>query len=227
MQYNKLDIKPGQIFGRLTIIGEDEQKGYIRYFLCRCDCGSEKEIALTKLRQGHTQSCGCFMRQRAKECNFKHGLIHTRLYNIWSKMKDRCLNPTSKHFKWYGKRGIVICNKWFDFLTFYTWALTNGYKDNLTIERIDNNGNYEPSNCTWIKASEQQKNRNCCNKIIYRGKTQNITAWAKEFGLARNTLYNRLKGGMPINEAFTKLVKYIGIRTRQTAKCHGEDMSAA
>lgn len=93
-----------------------------------------------------------------KNNNYKHGMSGTRLHRIWTEMKTRCLNQNDCHYKWYGARGISVCDEWLDFVPFSEWALSNGYKDDLTIDRIDNDGNYEPSNCRWITQSEQCKN---------------------------------------------------------------------
>lgn len=138
-------------FGRLVAIerGPNDSKGKT-VWKCRCDCGNEKYIRATSLQQGLIKSCGCL----------RHGLRHTRLYTIWSHMQQRCENPKHNRYHLYGGRGISICPEWRnDFYVFYEWAMCNGYKDTLTIDRINPDGNYEPQNCRWATVSEQNRNR--------------------------------------------------------------------
>jgi hypothetical protein len=161
----KADINHGDRYGRLVIIQEAPKRGNFRYFECKCDCGNMKVVAMGALRKGVTKSCGCLMseaKRMEKPCKWteNHEHVGTRLYRIWTDIKKRCLNSKSNAYKWYGGRGITICNDWSNrFLAFREWALQNGYSDNLTIDRVDVNGNYEPANCRWITIQEQQKNR--------------------------------------------------------------------
>jgi hypothetical protein len=135
-------------------------KGGLSYWRCRCDCGAETIVTLSNLQCGHVSSCGCYRREHMIAANKTHGGKGTRLYEVWHGMKYRCLNPKSKPYMNYGGRGITVCDSWInDFEAFRAWALSNGYNDNLTIERVNRNGNYEPSNCKWIPLSEQPKNR--------------------------------------------------------------------
>lgn len=126
----------------------------------------------------------------------KHGKYNTRLYRIWSRMKTRCYNKKYEHFKHYGGRGIKVCDEWLnDFMSFYDWSMSNGYKDNLTIDRIDVNGNYEPSNCRWLTNEEQQNNKRRNIRLTYNGKTQTITQWARELGIKRELIERRHRRG--------------------------------
>ena len=156
----------GRKFNRLTVIEYDHSdKHYNSYWLCKCECGKETIVTAGRLRSNHTKSCGCYMRERSKETcinkNIKHGLSKTRLYNIWSNMKERCENNNHPDYKrWYGARGITVCDEWRnDFKAFYDWSMSNGYSDELTIDRINNDGNYEPTNCRWVDAKTQANNR--------------------------------------------------------------------
>lgn len=157
-------INVGNRFGRLSVIREVEKQGYYRFFECLCDCGNTTIVSMSNLRKGTTQSCGCYhweqnKAERPKMQSENHQYIHTRLYNIWVGMRKRCNSEKHRAFKWYGQRGICICNEWSRFLNFRNWALHNGYKEDLTIDRINVNGDYEPNNCRWITIQEQQKNR--------------------------------------------------------------------
>lgn len=135
----------------------------------------------------------------------KHGYKYTRIYNIWGLMKNRCYCPTSNNYKNYGGRGIKICDEWKNnFIAFKDWAYANGYNEKLTIDRIDNNGNYEPSNCRWITNLEQQFNKRNNHLITYNGKTQTLSQWAKELEISREVIEQRLKRKLPIEKVLTK-----------------------
>lgn len=134
--------------------------------------------------------------------HFIHGKRHTRLYRIWVNMKTRCYNENDPHFERYGGRGISICDEWRnDFLTFHEWSMSNGYEEHLTIDRIDNNGNYSPVNCRWSTIQEQNVNKRNVRFITYDGKTQTIPQWTKELGLGKETIRQRLKRGWSEKEA--------------------------
>lgn len=163
--HNFIDLT-GQRFGRLVVIERTTNKGDHPSWLCRCDCGGEKIVRGSDLKSGHTQSCGCLHKEvvtsilEQRTNKHTHGKSRTRLYRIWSAMKSRCFDKKRECFKHYGGRGIAVCIEWKDnFQSFHDWAMANGYEEHLTIDRIDVNGNYEPSNCRWITLEQQQTNR--------------------------------------------------------------------
>lgn len=190
----------GKVFGRWTVI---QYAGYKRgaTWLCRCECGTMKEVRSDHLRYGKSTSCGCYkVTVTAKETGVKitkHGMRRTRLYREWIGMKQRCSPSCSAdaYDRYYG-RGIRVCAEWKDnFEAFAEWALAHGYSDTLTIDRIDNDGNYEPSNCRWATSTEQANNRSTSHIITSGGKSLTLKEWAKELGVNYNTLKNRIARG--------------------------------
>lgn len=126
----------------------------------------------------------------------RHGKSSTRLYRTWTRMKTRCYNKKFQHYKSYGGRGIKVCDEWLhDFMAFYNWAVSHGYNDNLTIDRIDVNGDYEPNNCRWLTNEEQQNNKRNNIHLTYKGKTQTISQWANELGIKRDLIWSRYQRG--------------------------------
>ena len=165
----------GQRFGGLTVIGFAKKSNDRQYmWKCRCDCGNEIVIRSHSLRSGNTRSCGCLQKETNIKLRQTHGMTKTRLYNIWQSMKQRCSLPSASCYKYYGGRGITVCNEWQNFEPFCEWALANGYADNLTIDRIDVNGNYEPNNCRWLTIQEQQNNTRRSHNITFNGITKTL-----------------------------------------------------
>lgn len=148
----------GQRFGRLVAVERAPNHKKMTVWLCRCDCGRLTEVQSGHLRGGKIVSCGCYQRENNQRKATVHGHWGTKLHKIWLSMRQRCRNPRNKEYKHYGGRGIDVCPEWDSFEPFETWALAHGYKEGLTIERVDVNQGYCPENCTWIPRSEQMKN---------------------------------------------------------------------
>lgn len=209
--YNYDDII-GKKFGRLTVIKyshrvkKNDNRHYNVYYECLCDCGNTKLVTRSSLIQSHTLSCGCLHKEKFN--TYKHGLAYHRLHRIWDRIKQRCLNPNSQRYNDYGGRGIIMCAEWGkDFKTFYDWSMANGYKDDLTIDRINNNGNYEPSNCRWANIKVQSTNTRRNHKLTYKGKTLCISEWANIVGIDKDTLWMRIKRGWSVERAISTPVK--------------------
>ena len=165
---NRIDLT-GNRYGLLTVLDYKETRNGHTYWKCRCDCGKIHIAESYNLRSGHTQSCGCRVAAIVSETQTRHGGRFTRLYRIWRNMRYRCNNPRTTNFERYGGRGISVCKEWDNtedgFENFRDWALSHGYAENLTIDRINNDGNYEPSNCRWVTRKEQTRNRSITKTI--------------------------------------------------------------
>lgn len=193
----------GKRFGRLTVIERDiEKSGNGAFWVCRCDCGNHTTVSTSHLNSGCVVSCGCFAIETRKKANTKHGQEGTRLYRIWNGMKDRCTNPNASGYALYGGRGIKVCDEWSkSFKSFYDWALKSGYQENLTIDRIDVNGNYEPDNCRWATYKEQGNNKRSNRYITVNGETHTVSEWADSLSMKYNTLDERIRKGWSEEEA--------------------------
>lgn len=185
----------GQIFGRLTVMHRVSlSKSGKSRFQCQCSCGNTIIVEGHNLISGATQSCGCIRKEKARRLKLSHGMAGTRLYRCWRNMHDRCLNPKNKEFSNYGARGISICKEWSDFSVFYRWAVSNGYRDDLTIDRIDVNQGYSPQNCRWTNAYNQSRNRTDNVWITIDGKRMIQEDWAKELNISSASIrYRRRK----------------------------------
>lgn len=198
----------GKRYGRLTVIKPYGKNKYGKYmFVCKCDCGNDFVTLGNGLQSGRTLSCGCLHSEKSIEkvrALTKHNMSNTRIYNIWHTMIQRCYYPKHKSYNYYGGRGITVCNEWLhNFQAFYDWAMANGYDDSLTIDRINVNGNYEPSNCRWATLKEQANNTRNNHYITYKGTTRTIAQWADKLGISKDTLYARFKNGWTVEKALT------------------------
>lgn len=186
----------GQRFGKLVVLrASHKDKRNEWHWLCLCDCGKEKVVSGNKLRSGNTKSCGCVQDEvrRSGILHRSHGMTNSKLYIAWCNMKSRCYNTGNIEYNSYGGRGISVCAEWkSSFESFMNWALGSGYKDGLTIDRIDVNGNYCPENCRWSTDAEQRLNTRRNHLLTAHGKTMTIKEWSDLTGIKYDTIRNRI-----------------------------------
>lgn len=221
---NFLDLT-GKKFGKLTVVGfsRDVKSGKRnrKYWNCICECGGTKEVRTDCLTSGNTTSCGC----KHKEISYKnlttdyafkpkYKIQNKRLYGIWQGMIKRCTDVNNRRYERYMKRGISVCDEWFNYDNFALWSLFNGYKDNLTIDRINNNGNYEPSNCRWISIKEQCRNRSTNIKVSYKGQEVTLIELSEIVGIEYSCLNARYRRG----DRNEKLIRPISILENNNSK---------
>ena len=191
----------GMRFGRLVVIKYIGNQNCV----CKCDCGTITTTRTDSVKRGSTRSCGCLRTEMTKERSAKHGDYKERLYGIWSHAKSRCNNTNNTRYSDYGGRGIKICDEWNeDYARFKDWSLKNGYKENLTLDRIDNNGNYTPQNCRWATAKQQQRNTNRNRIITFNGESHCVPEWSEITGLPIETIRARLKRKWNIDRLMTQ-----------------------
>lgn len=179
----------GHKYNKLTVLHRQGHRHGKPAWFCECECGGTKIVTGADLRKGNTTSCGCRMKERAKT----HGMTNTRLYGIWTGIKDRCYNSKNEHYNRYGERGIVMCDEWNnDFMNFYNWATANGYRNNLTIDRIDNDKGYEPFNCRWTTMQTQGTNKSNNVLIEINGEEKTISEWSRIAGIDPRTMGIRI-----------------------------------
>jgi hypothetical protein len=208
----KAEILTGTKFNSLTVVHEVDSKysasgNRKRYFLFHCDCGVEKVILLYSVRSGATKSCGCLNIKQIREESrkqTKHNLRSHDLYKRWQKIKGRCLRHSDRRYKDYGGRGITICNEWIDdFMSFYNWALANGYQPHLEIDRIDNNDGYRPDNCRFVTTKDNANNTRRNIHVEYQGKSMTLKQACEAADIVSHyrTIWQRVKGGKSFEES--------------------------
>lgn len=205
----------GKKIGKLTVIkyvGQDKHNN--ARWLCQCECGNEVEISGTRLNCNKVKSCGCSISERAsKGIHIIHNLTHTRLYNVWNGIKNRCYNKNNNRYNIYGARGIKVCNEWQEFQPFYDWAMANGYNPNAkrgecTIDRIDVNSDYCPENCRWVDSTLQAQNRKTTRNITINNETHCIKEWCKIKNINYQCVMRRINGyGWNIEKALTTPIR--------------------
>lgn len=218
MSKRRVEVTPGERYTKLVVVKEvGMTKARERRILCKCDCGNLKIADFKNLRKGRIKSCGCLKKGPAKSA-----IPKDRLHKIWGNVIQRCENPKNDKFNRYGGRGIKIYPEWrFSYLAFREWALNNGYSDNLTIDRIDVNGDYEPTNCRWTTIKVQANNKRNNVLITYNGETHTISEWSDITGIRYSNIQTRFRKGLPLEQVF-----FNGdLRLRQTVQvddrsCH-------
>lgn len=191
MGCKRIDLT-GKKFGKLTAISYDHMRGTRSYWKCACECGGVRIVGADHLKRGEIVDCGCITRKKKPPLHVKHGMSNTRLYKIWALMKGRCYNEARKEYPRYGGRGIKVCEEWMTFGAFMRWAVNSGYSSTLTLDRINNDGDYTPSNCRWITKKEQAFNKSTNRYISYNGQRKTITQWASESNIPYYVLKKRI-----------------------------------
>jgi hypothetical protein len=185
-------------FGRYTVIGISSQfikNKNVKLAKCLCECGTIKMVRIGNLTGGTTKSCGCLK----KIAPVKHGYARSKIYMVWLAIKGRCYNKSNISYKNYGGRGIKLANEWYDPKVFIEWAIAHGYEPGLTIERVDVNGDYEPSNCTFIPRSEQSKNTRRNIRVEHNGELKTAAELAVIFGVNREVIFYRHRQGLSMD----------------------------
>lgn len=211
----------GKKFGRLTVLElhhskqmynkQGKKDGHYYYWKCQCECGNIINVWSGHLISGHTFSCGCYKNELLADRVKKHGLSKTRICKIYRKMKGRCYNPNNPKYYTYGARGITICEEWLNkktgLINFYNWSMANGYRDDLSIDRVDNNKGYSPANCRWADNFMQANNKTINHYITYKGETKTLAQWARTFNMKYRLLLGRIKYGWDFERAITQPVR--------------------
>lgn len=198
----------GQRFGRLIVIVRAVSGPGRSYWQCQCDCGVTKNVAASCLKNGMTRSCGCLNSEvvsaRNRATMTTHGQSKTPLYIVWQSMIRRCEDPRLKAYADYGGRGISVCREWRSPANFLAWAMTSGYSSGLTLDRRDNNGNYEPNNCRWVTMKVQCNNRRNNKIVVIGGIQKTASQWARERGISPAMFLQRLRLGWDPDRALTQ-----------------------
>lgn len=183
----------GKKFNRLLVIELAESKNDNIVWKCLCDCGKITNVITANLTSGRVKSCGCLKEEKLIRRNTTHNQRHTKLYEVWKTMKQRCSNPNNKGYKNYGGRGIKVCDEWKNsFQSFFDWSMKNGYSTNLSIDRIDNNGNYCPENCRWTNRIVQANNSRWNKFITINGETHSLADWCRIYKMPYTLVSNRV-----------------------------------
>ena len=211
----------GQRFGRLTVVGpsSNAQTCAQRLWAVVCDCGERRDVQGSNLRGGSTASCGCLAREvfskTAARTNYRHGMTYSPEWRTWSSMLTRCNNEKSKCYRYYGAKGVSICERWRSFENFV--ADVGPRPAGTTLDRIDNSRGYEPENCRWATIDVQNRNRGSILMVEINGETKCVADWCDQLGIPRPRVYARIQSGMALYEAITKPVNQAMVRERRSA----------
>lgn len=201
----------GKQFGYLTVVKRAPNHGNYAMWECACKCGNTTIVRTSSLKNGHTKSCGCLNKEIVRETFTKHGLYQHRIYSIYQHMIERCYHENVHEYKNYGQRGITVCDSWRNsFEAFSEWAFSNGYSDELTLDRIDVNGNYCPENCRWTTTKIQGNNRRNNRILEFNGESHTMSEWADKLGFSYNLVDSRIFRGWSVERTLTTpcLVNY-------------------
>jgi hypothetical protein len=197
----------GQKFGRLVVLEKTEKnKAGMWYWLCRCDCGNTCIIRGAYLKSGSTQSCGCYQKERTSETNKTHLLSKTPEYQTYNGMRRRCYSSKVKQYKDYGGRGIKVCDRWLEEKGFENFLLDMGPRPKgYQLDRINNDGNYEPSNCRWVTPTENCRNTSKNHFLTFGGVNKTIAEWEEELKIPSSVISHRLRAGFSLEKVFSLL----------------------
>jgi len=189
----------GQVFGRLTVMSFDHCSAASKsMWKCLCVCGRTVIVDTSRLRGRVTQSCGCLQRERARKYATRHGRSKTAEYRCWTSMIERCYQENRSDYCRYGGRGIVVCAKWRNSFSEFYDDMGPRPGPGYSIDRIDNDGNYEPSNCRWATLKQQARNKRTSLLVSFRGKTKTLAEWSEILNVPYGTLWNRVQSGNPL-----------------------------
>ena len=206
----------GKQFGRLVVKNEFVlTKDGRRKWLCECSCGRKVYVTTNNLTSGHTKSCGCWNEEVRVKNKTKHGMSKSRIYKIWENMKSRCECESRDCYKDYGGRGISLCEEWHDFRKFMEWAMEIGYRENLSIDRINNDGDYCPKNCRWTTMKVQGNNTRACKRISVLGVEKTMSEWENVFGLSKGLISSRIIAGWSPEKAVLTPTRKAALKARE------------
>jgi hypothetical protein len=198
----------GQKYGKWKVIKRAGKQGKQPTWLCVCECGNEGIVPSYNLKAGRSTNCGCVRKETLRKMNTTHDHSGSRIHNIWMGMKFRCYNTSGMNYKDYGGRGIEMCEEWKEeFTSFYEWSIENGYNDDLTIDRKNNDLGYTPSNCHWTDRKKQANNQRKNHYIKYMGEVKTLAEWCEQLNLNYSTIKRRIYRGWDVEKAFSTPIK--------------------
>lgn len=204
----KLTDLRGRKFGRLTVLERCPSDDHGTRWLCRCDCGNMTTVRAHALKSGHTVSCGCYRLEQCFSAVTTHSESSTKLHKVWRGMKWRCYDTHSAVYQYYGGRGIIVCDEWKqNYEKFRDWALENGYREGLSIDRINVDGPYSPENCRWADTYTQLNNTRRNHYLEFQGEVHSVSEWSRIVGISVGCLFSRLRRGWSVERILTEPVK--------------------